>query len=794
MKKHLFLASACFFSANFAMAGSVAPVVAKKSIHKDQRQQLAAAKTQAHSKKHHAENIEVVERRKVVGGGMMIRQTAPRSVSSVSHAYIEMQPDTSTIESLIQTIPGVVTASEGPLTTSFSTMHIRGMAQAEIGVTFEGMPAANPFTYSTYTPSLVDSQNMGKVSVMQGAVDITSPVYNATGAEVSATIRKPSEKRHVTFSAMGGSYGTNKDFLRYDTGEIGRSGIRAFVSGSYARSDLWRGAGDVKKWHVDADVIKKWSRGSQSEVIFGFTQAEQAEWIYPSLANWKKNGTNYGLDNSYYAGNTKYVGLNGKNTGSIYGTIKNHFEFSHGLSLDAQAYSVEFHGPYYYGSTVPVKNGYVGTEKYGSLDGYANLPGYNPSSKTVTAVQVSDWYTLSSGLNLVGHWKYKFNTLSFGYWYSYAQEAAQDKYYAVDQNGKWTKKNGYLTANGGIPIRQDNENALQQLNSFSVDDKISLDHNRLTIDAGIRMAMVSRQYTQDLTNVVGNDYKSVKNIFVPSPQVLINYNINKNHQVYVNGTTGYHLPGGIASQVATYSYTTGKPQSLPLADYKPEYMITEELGYRYSGFFNANLAGFHYNVTNHQVSVKTYQEGSTSTISQLINGGGLEAWGVQAEIATRPWHNVSFYASGQYMHTKNGNNIPYSGDYLATKGKQEVGAPVYSGSLGLTYNDGVWFGNFGLIYTGSQYSTLMNDEKIPGYVVANLSLGRKLPKIAGITPKLKLNLVNLGNNHYLSSMYGYTANATTQHGIFSGRSISGSAPTYVIASPFVAMGTLSFDF
>lgn len=787
MKKFLILGAVCIFAQNYVEIAK-----ADTGKYKSNKSKPAAAKKDARKPKAGVENIEVVERRNIVGAGMMVRHTTPRTVSSLSHNYIEMQSPTSTIESLIQTLPGVVSASEGPLTTSFSTIHIRGMAQAEIGVTLEGMPAANPFTYSTYTPSLVDSENMGQVNVMQGAVDINSPTYNATGAEISASIRRPTDTQHIHAAASGGSYGTNKDFIRYDTGEIGHTGVHAFASGSYSRSDMWRGAGDIRKWHVDAALTKSWAKGSESEAIFGFTQAAQGEWLYPSLANWKTYGVKYGLNDQYYNGDTHYVGLNGKNTGAIYGTLKNHFSFGHGLSLDAQAYSVEFHGPYYYGESVPVSNGYTGAEKYKYLDNYKNLPGYDPAVSKLTSVEVSDWYTLSSGLTLTGHWKHKFNMLSVTYWYSYAQEAASEKFYPVNSNGQWNSNGAPLTANGGLLINEDNENAVQQLNSFAVDDKMSFFHDRLTIDGGIRMAMANRQYTQDLPGVTAS--KSIKNVFVPSPQVLISYRFNPNHQIYINGTTGYHLPAGLSSQLASYSYSTGKATSLPMSDYKPEYMITEEIGYRYSGLMMANVAGFHYNVTNHQVSAETYEPGSTSTISQLINAGGLEAYGIQAEIATHPWHHLSFYASGQYMHTKNGNNIAYEGDYLATKGKQEVGAPKFSGSLGLTYNDGVWFGNFTLQYTDSQYSTLMNDQSIPSYVTANLALGRQLPKIGRVSPKIRINLVNIGDNHYLSSMYGYTTNATTQHGVVTGKTFAGSQPTYVIASPFVVMATFSADF
>lgn len=785
MRKVLLLSAVCFFTQNMT-------AFAKEKT--DNRHGGVKKADQGASDSHHdktdeeGEKISVRARHKVLGGGMMAYHTTPKTVSSLTHDYIDMQSPTSTIESLIQTLPGVVSASEGPLTTSYSTIHIRGMGQSEIGVTFEGIPGANPFTYSTYTPSLVDSENIGQINVMQGAVDINSPTYNATGAEISTSIRRPSAKQNIYTSASGGSYGTNKDFIRYDTGEIGHSGVRAFVSGSYARSDMWRGVGDVRKWHVDAALVKTWSKGNETEAIFGWTQARQNEWLYPSMANWKTYGTNYGLNDQYYEGDTDYAGLDGKNTGSIYGALKNHFTFGHGLSLDAEAYSVEFHGPYEYGeSNLPVSSGYIGAEKYKYLDNYKNLPGYDPKSKKLTAAEVSDWYTLSSGLTLVGKWHHKFNTLTFSYWYSYATEAARDRYYPVNSKGQWSTSEPYLTA-GGIPIGEDNENGKQQLNSFAVDDKLSFLHDRLTIDGGIRMAMVSRQFTQDLPGV--STAPSIRNLFIPAPQVLISYRFNPNHQIYVNGTTGYHLPARLSSQLPEYSYTTGKPLQMAMSQYKPEYMITEELGYRYSGLFMANVAGFHYNVTNHQVSSETYQPGTTTEISQVINAGGLEAWGLQAELATRPWHHVSFYASGQYMYTQNGNNIAYGGGYLQTKGKQEVGAPKFSGSLGLTYNDGKWFGNFTLQYTDSQYATLMNDESIPSYVTANLGFGRTLPQVGRVKPRIKINLTNLGNEHYLSSIFSYTTNATAAAGV-GGKS---SAPTYVIGAPFVVMATLSANF
>jgi len=107
---------------------------------------------------------------------------------------------------------------------------------------------------------------------------------------------------------------------------------------------------------------------------------------------------------------------------------------------------------------------------------------------------------------------------------------------------------------------------------------------------------------------------------------------------------------------------------------------------------------------------------------------------------------------------------------------------------------GVYFGNFNLRYQGAQYSTLMNDQKIPGYMTADINLGRTLPSFnTRVHPKIMLNLVNMGGVNYLSSISGFGLTAVKQKGIF-GNTVNASTPSYVVGSAFTAVVTLAADF
>lgn len=728
-----------------------------------------------------------IDHRDSTGGGMMVAQTEPKAVSELTAEFISKQSATLTPAALIANLPGIQSDNQGALSVGNDTLHIRGLDDTEIGVLFEGVPYANPFTYAPNTSSIVDNENIRSISVMQGSIDLMAPLWNADGAQVSTSEIRPHDHVRLSFDGTGGTHSLQKEFVRGDTGYIGHTGVKAFLSFSYSHANNWRGPGFSRRWHVDAGASKKWRPGSYSDLIFSFNDQKQTNYLNPNLAQWSDYGQGYGYTGTYTPGQTNYYAYNMKPTRVYMVTLKNHFDLGKGFGLDVQPYYLSAPGWPESMSNLAYSNGYLGSQQYQNLDGYPAQSGSLPT------VSIHPNMQQSSGLTMIGRWKRGHNTFSLSYWYSYVAHTEVDHYYALSSNGAFNENTAPISVDGRT-FSTFNINGFQQVNALALEDRLALLGGRLTLDAGAKFTMLSRQFSEDLPPAEGAVSKARGNIFIPTPQVTISYRLDHHQQIYVNGTSGFHAPKAYQAQVPAYSSSTGRPSTFPMSTFDPEFMIGEEIGYRYTGSVMFNLSLFNYNMTHHQISSQSYQANSSYLLSQTIDAGGETARGAQMEMGTKPWHGVSFYGSVQYMHTSIDNNVATSGDYLPTKGKEEVGAPKLLGRVGLIYDDGTNFATFNFRYTDSQYSTLMNDQGIPSYFTADLSMGRHLPVIAShLHSKIQLNLINLGNVHYLSSVAGYGLTARNRTGIF-GTSISSNTPSYIVGSGFAAFASLTATF
>ena len=133
-------------------------------------------------------------------------------------------------------------------------------------------------------------------------------------------------------------------------------------------------------------------------------------------------------------------------------------------------------------------------------------------------------------------------------------------------------------------------------------------------------------------------------------------------------------------------------------------------------------------------------------------------------------------------------------DYLQTMGKFAREKPKYQVGFNLDYDDGNLFGAYSLKYVAKQYSTFMNDEALPSYVRMNLTVGYRFHNVGFLqSPNVKLNISNIADKHYLGFPLSVQTTATTMKGIF-GNTVKGTAPTYAIAAPFAATGSISAGF
>ncbi|OUJ15295.1 TonB-dependent receptor [Acetobacter sp. DsW_063] len=719
------------------------------------------------------------------GGGLMARQTAARSQSTITRDFIAKQSPTGNAIAMISALPGVISASTDPLGQSNTAMSIRGLQQAEIGFVYEGIPLNDSINYTPYTQAMVDTDNIQSVTVAQGAPDIGAPVYNDVGGLVTVALRDPLEKRGGNVDFSFGSKALQREFIRLDSGEIGHSRVKAFASFSSTTNDQWRGSGKFRKYHVDSKIIKEWGSGSSAGLTFSYDNWQQASYRPMTMAQWRQYGNSFNYTKEYYPGNTNWVGLHlyQRRSTAIIAPVK--LKLSEHVSLDVTPAYMNYSEFYYGGVTLKNRGSYFGDQQIADL----NLP-YQTNGVT-TASSINPVPQKSGFLNAALTWKAGRNTFRAGYIYNYIALEEPIYYAAVNYTGGIA--NNYskymITMPDGRQYRTLDMNFKHQMNELFIDDTLKFLDDKITVEAGLRYLMISRWNTNLIPGATR--YKVGASYAQPLPQVSISYQITPHDQIYIDGTTAYRAPASVQVYGEVFSTTSPTPASRQ-ASLKGEYSIGEEIGYRHYGLVNLSVSLFNYNITNNQITSSQYINGIP--LPSPIEAGGKTSRGAQAEIGLRPWRHWSPYVSAQYLHATTDNNIASGLDYLPTKGKIAVQSPEFSAAAGISYDDGHIFGNFVFNYVSSQYSTLMDDEKIPGYETANMTLGYRMRSIGFAQhPQIQLNVINIGAKNYLSGFQSISNNAKATRGVY-GTTIAGSSPLYLSAGGVAAVASLSTAF
>jgi iron complex outermembrane receptor protein len=130
--------------------------------------------------------------------------------------------------------------------------------------------------------------------------------------------------------------------------------------------------------------------------------------------------------------------------------------------------------------------------------------------------------------------------------------------------------------------------------------------------------------------------------------------------------------------------------------------------------------------------------------------------GLELELGTVPYVGLSAYVSGSYTEaTMNENMAKTATTTYATAGKQMPDTPKGMAALGLQYATGPLMVNLNGKYTSGRQLTLVNDQRIAGYTMAELNLVCQLPSVGLFRNLLlRLNVSNLFDHRYLLANSG----------------------------------------
>ena len=746
----------------------------------------------------------IVTARPQIAGGLMIAQREPETTNSISAEAIAEKMALAGPYQLIQSLPGVASGTSDPYQLSIRyALFLRGLPQTDIGWLIDGALSMDRAYTSDVSETRADSENIAGLTVLPGSTRITDPVLNAAGGEVIETIRNPDDLPGVKADYSYGSFRAQRIFGEVDTGEIANTGIKAFGSVSYTTAGDFALPPDAisHRLHADFKFAKDWGHVGKSTIFIAYNDQTSArsEPLTLSQFNADEKTGNFGAGNYGFTFNPECTATPNCNSywkESVYTrrnliiASNNEFDLSDRLQISVNPYFdyIISNSPGE-GSLNPASI-YDGNQRETvSTAGLFLLPN---GSIPVKSNLLFDETAL--GVNTILKYEiFSSNHLQLSWWHDYWGMTQLNSYTPISATGDAADyaQNPLYSTSGQI-IAGTNYRTHWNIDVVSIQDSQSLFDDKVKIEVGAKYLM------QDISGI--NLVPGVQSQFASTyarvlPRATVSYDINQSSQFYADLVTEAHVDPPSSTYPVTYSTSTGAISQVgntaPVPP--PEYSIGEEVGYRYhDSLLTADIALFNKLLSNHQIASQVFLNGAG--YSDTINGGGLRMQGITAELATRSFWGFSPYVNGQYLKATTTTNLQVGNDYLPTAGKVGVQAPEYTATLGLNYAHGPFFGNLLFRYTGSQYSTFMNDEQMPAYSTIDMGLGYHIPAgIVGKDPIIRLSVTNLGNKPYLSTFASVQSNAVTTQGI-DGTTITGKPGTYWLGSPMAIMGTISTSF
>ncbi|WP_164857063.1 TonB-dependent receptor [Sphingomonas crocodyli] len=736
----------------------------------------------------------VVTAKRAVGGGNMIAQREPLAVSSVSAKAIAERMSLSGPLQIIATLPGIATGQSDPFAMAQrSFVYIRGLPSNEQGWILEDIPVVDQAFFLPYSETFVDPENLAGITVIPGSSRITDPVQTAVGGEIIATVRQPSEELGGFVAYSHGSYKTDRIFGRLETGVIGESGLKAFASGSYTRAGTFNLPGTGDRVHADAKITKEWGDKATSTLFVSYTDWNSMRSNVISLAqfNAAKAADDYTIGN--YAGTfvpgvtTNYYKLNYYQRKNLIVSFKNEIRFSDRLTLTVV--------PYYHwtksnspGQTsVNPASVFNGTSRVqinttGLFLVNGQIPAMSNSFQDHYAIGANTWLTYDVTDS---------NRLLVGYWHDYFDIDAINNLTPVAQDGSVSSvwANDALRSTDGNVIAGLNYKFSSKIDAISIGDQQKLLNDRLTLEVGLKYFRKSLRGT-NLAPGPQTDFGSTFHRFLPRASFA--FDVTPTMQIYGNIVKSLRSPFTIQLYPNTYNFGTGRVAQLGRSDKGPETGLGQEFGYRYhDNLVTFDVAFFNKTIKNRQISASAILNGAG--VSTVLVAGTQKTRGVTAELGFAPIYGFSPYVNGQYLDAKTKSNFATGGDFLPTAGKVAPASPKWTATAGLNYRTGSLFANALWKYNGSQFSTLMNDQKIKSYSTVDLGIGYELPEFWGQKAAVKFNITNVGNKPFLSAISATQPNAVATRGV-NGTLIAAGTPTYTLASPRAFMVSLSSEF
>ena len=732
-----------------------------------------------------------------LGAGQMIQEEAPKARSTTTRAALDKQRATANPYQGLALLPGVNTFSFDATGLFGGGMRVRGFNSDQMGFTVDGAPVNDSGSFSVFPQEYTDAENMCELFVTQGTPDTDAPHVGASGGNIGIVTCDPKDVLGAKVQQTIGGLNLSKTFVRFDTGKLPvAKGWSSFISYSHADVDKWKGQGSADRDHVDFRTVLMLPNSSRVMVT--------ALWNY-AITNNLRTGTKAQFANDYYfdfvtnfIGNPKPVAgtrqspptqdvfyrlsLNPFKNAIITG--KANLNLTSDLKLDIEPY-------YWYGYGTGGNQQFTFNEGGTFKGGVQDVNGDGDKLDSVIGYRGSVTDTHRPGGTIRLSYAVANHRLSTGYWYERARHRQTGPGTRVDDSGNpadlWLRNNLILRGDG-TPFQLRDQLTISTAGNFFVSDTMGFMQEKLRVDVGVKSAYIDRDYTNYANEGTGQnlDYTAQKRFSEVLPSLGVRYQFDDANQVFLNVAKNFKAPGNFSWQGAIVG-GINRVDAIN-ARLKSETSISTDLGYRHYGkaiTFSGSV--FDNEFKNRLARQFIAEEGITID----TNVGDGRTYGLEFELGTKPVSGWSGYLSGTLTNSKNKDDLIISPtNTQPTKGKDFPDTPRWMYGATVQYAQQEFYGNLQVKYTGRRYSTLTNDEYVPGYTTVDLNAGYLFGSVwyvKNIT--VRGNISNIFDKRYLALNAGsgslFTTNATGP---------GAQAPVYYAGAPRFSSVSISAEF
>ncbi|MBR0558550.1 TonB-dependent receptor [Neokomagataea anthophila] len=660
--------------------------------------------------------------------------TATQPETSISKTYIKhiASPHADYL-SVMQFSPSASNSSPNGPGMSSKNAAIRGFQDGQYNVTFDGIPFADPSSFSHQTTSFFPAPVLGSMMIDRGP-GTASTMGNATfGGTMALNSEDLLDKHLITINGAYGSANTYQAGIDLQSGAIAATnGTRILFNYNHTATDgLLKYAG-LRQDNYFLKIEQPIYDFAHFSVVSERTTVAWNNYVQPTVAGTQKYGYNY-------------ASLNNDPTSQLYRSynFSNRWsDFSY-AKFDAEKYGFRF-----------VDKAYTyGYDEAATAGGNTN--GTTPNSTLLTSgvpgvgsgSHYRPWGNIATLERDFGHGVTNV-TARAGVWYDYSRQT-QVQVTNDLSTGQIKPYKGRSTA-----LSYDLLGYTTSINSFL--EFVWRPVKGLSITPGWKHVDFKRSINGVSS---GSTLNSTRSYAVDLGSAALNYQFNQHWAYYAQWAMGFQAPPSNVQRGPGAQFNTLSPQQT----------INYQTGIIFkSDRFIADIDGYYINFRN-KISAFALPVGpGGSYVTVYGNQGGVIYKGFEAEATLRAGYGFSVTANA---------SINSAAD--KTSGMQVANAPSSTAFFGVLYDRDALYGSFLTKYVGHRFAGAgqlpsgANYTRLPAYSSTDLTLGYRF----GSKYRVQFQVANIFDNRTITEGNG-----------------SATLPTYYYLPPRNYYGSFSASF